>query len=436
MTGFVDVSQIQEGKYDGEQLKIRGWLSNGRSSGGILFLEIRDGTGALQCTVNRKNVDEATFNKLEKLNMESTLELSGIVRADQRAPGGFELSVNNLGEVYEAQPDFPITKKEHGLEFLMDNRHLWIRDAKLQNIFRIRGEFMRAAREWFHDNGYAEIQSPSFQAAACEGGSTLFEVQYFDRKGVYLAQSWQLYAEAMISSLGKIFTLAPSFRAEPSRTRRHLSEFWHLEVEEPWIDHEGIMVVGDELVGSIGRWLAEKVPKRVLAAGRNPKELLKRVETPFPRIKYDEAVEIVQAEGVEMLWGDDFGWQQEEPLTKKFETPFWVVGFPTGIKPFYHLPDPTRPEVTKSGDLMAPEGYGEIIGGGQRVHDYNQLYQRILDDNLKPEDYSWYLDLRKWGTVPHSGFGLGVERVITWMLHLEHIRDTIPFPRDMRRVFP
>ena len=435
MTGFVDIAKILGGKHDEEQVQIRGWLYNSRSSGGLVFLQIRDGTGVLQCTVNKKNVDEATFNNLEGLTMESTLEVGGKVRVDQRAPGGYELSVNNLGTVYEAQPDFPITMKEHGLEFLLDNRHLQVRDPRLQSIFKIKGEFLKAAREWFWENGYTETQSPSFTSAACEGGSTLFEVKYFDKKNVYLSQSWQLYAEAMISSLGKIFTIAPSFRAEPSRTRRHVTEFWHMEVEEPWTTHDGIMKVGDALVTHIAHDLAEKMPKEVQACGRDPKDLLK-VEVPFPRIKYDEAVEILQKDGVEMNWGDDFGWQQEAPLTQHFTSPFWVVGFPTGIKPFYHLPDPARPDTTMSGGLLAPEGYGEIIGGGQRVHDYNQLLQRVLDDNLNPEDYQWYMELRKWGTVPHSGFGLGVERVLTWMLKLEHIRDTIPFPRDMRRVYP
>lgn len=435
MTGFVDIAKILGGKHDEEQVHIRGWLYNSRSSGGLVFLHIRDGTGVLQCTVNKKNVDEATFNNLERLTMESTLELGGKARVDQRAPGGYELSVNNLGTVYEAQPDFPITKKEHGLEFLLDNRHLQVRDPRLQSIFKIKAEFLKAARAWFAENGYTETQSPSFTSAACEGGSTLFEVKYFDKKNVYLSQSWQLYAEAMISSLGKIYTIAPSFRAEPSRTRRHVTEFWHMEVEEPWTDHDGIMKVGDALVTHIAHHLAETMPKEIQATGRDPKDLLK-IETPFPRIKYDEAVEILQKDGVEMLWGDDFGWQQEAPLTKHFDLPFWVTGFPTGIKPFYHMPDPARPDTTKSGDLLAPEGYGEIIGGGQRVHDYNQLLQRVLDDNLNPEDYKWYMELRKWGTVPHSGFGLGVERVLTWMLKLEHIRDTIPFPRDMRRVYP
>jgi asparaginyl-tRNA synthetase len=435
MPELVNIAGILEGDHDGQQVQIRGWLQNSRSSGGIVFLLIRDGTGVLQCTVNKRNVTEAVYNQLEKLTQESALELTGTVKADQRAPNGYELGVNDLGQVYEAQLDFPITKKEHGLEFLMDERHLYIRDPRLMNNFRLRSKFIEAAHKYFWNHGYTEIQSPTFQTGACEGGSTLFEVNYFDKKGVYLAQSWQLYAEAMISSVGKIFTLAPSFRAEPSRTRRHLSEFWHLECEEPWTDLDGINKTGDGLVCHIAHALAEEMPKELRQTGRDPKDL-SRLEPPFPKIKYDEAVEIVQRSGLEMNWGDDFGWQQEEPLTKEFDVPFWVRGFPSGIKPFYHMPDPERPEVTLSSDLLAPEGYGEIIGGGQRVHDYDQLIKRIIADGFNPEDYRWYTDLRKWGTVPHSGFGLGVERVLCWMLKLEHIRDAIPFPRDMRRVFP
>jgi asparaginyl-tRNA synthetase len=400
-----------------------------------MFITLRDGSGLLQCTLERSEVGEELFEKVEGLPLESALELDGTVKEDQRAPGGWELSVTGVGTIYPAQPDFPIVKKEHGTEFLLDNRHLYIRDPRLQNIFQIRARFFEAARDWFKQNDYMETQSPSFMTASVEGGSTLFSVDYFEREGVYLTQSWQLYAEAMISSIGKIYTIAPSFRAEPSRTRRHLSEFWHLEVEEPWTDMDGIMETGDSLVVHIAHTLAKEVPKKVRIAGRDPLELLK-LEIPFPRVSYDEAVEIVQGEGVEMFWGDDFGWQQEGPLTEQFESPFWVVGFPSGIKPFYHMPETNRPEITRSADLMAPEGYGEIIGGGQRVHDFDQLYQRILDDGLDPENYSWYLDLRRWGSVPHSGFGLGIERVIMWMLGLEHIRDTIPFPRDMRRVFP
>ena len=396
---------------------------------------MRDGTAVVQCTLNRRDLGEEVFREVEGLPLESTVVLEGVVNVDERAPDGREVSVASVVEAVAAMLDFPITKQEHGVEFLMDNRHLYVRNPRIQAVMRIRAKFLEVARGWFREHGYTETQSPMFITAACEGGSTLFNVEYFEREGVYLSQSWQLYAEAMISSLGKIYTIAPSFRAEPSRTRRHLSEFWHLEVEEPWQDLAGITGVGDELVTHIGHSLAREMPRELRSVGRDPEELL-ALETPFPRVSYDEAVEIVQSEGVDMYWGDDFGWQQEGPLTKRFDTPFWIVGFPTGIKPFYHMPNPERPDVTMSADLMAPEGYGEIIGGGQRVHDYEQLMSRIDDDGLDPEDYSWYIDLRRWGTVPHSGFGLGVERVVMWMCRLDHIRDAVPFPRDMRRVFP
>jgi asparaginyl-tRNA synthetase len=436
MTGFVRTAEILDGKFDdGADIKIRGWIYTSRSSGGIQFLELRDGTGVIQCTLNKRNIDEKIFNKVERYPIETALELIGKINEDRRAPGGWELRVTGIGAVYESKPDYPIVKKKQGIEFLMDNRHLYIREPRLQMIFQLRAKFLLAAREWFQDNQYTEVQTPMFMTASVEGGSTLFSVDYFEREGVYLSQSWQLYAEALISSLGKIYTIAPSFRAEPSRTRRHLSEFLHMELEEPWSTLKDIQLSGDRLVSHIANTLAGEVPEKVKAVGRDP-EYLASLKAPFPKITYDEAVEIVQSKGVEMFWGDDFGWQQEEPLTEEFETPFWVVGYPSGIKPFYHMPDPKRPEITLSSDLLAPEGYGEIIGGGQRVHNYEQLYQRTIDDGLDPSNYEWYMDLRKWGTVPHSGFGLGVERVLMWMLNLEHIRDTVPFPRDMRRVYP
>ena len=434
--GFMDVADILHGTIEeGTEVQVRGWINTSRSSGGIQFLELRDGSGILQCTLNKRNIEQDVFEAVEKYPLETTLELKGTIKQDKRAPGGWELRISGVGTVYESHQDYPIVKKEHGVEFLMDKRHLYVRDPRLQNIFKIRAHFLKAARRYFDENDYTECHSPMFMTASVEGGSTLFNVEYFEREGVYLSQSWQLYAEAMISCLGKIYTIAPSFRAEPSRTRRHLSEFWHLELEEPWSDLYGIMESGDKLVCAIANALANEIPDKIKLAGRDP-EYLANLKPPFPQITYDRAVEIVQEQGVDMYWGDDFGWQQEGPLTEQFETPFWVVGFPSGIKPFYHMPNPDRPEVTLSADLLAPEGYGEIIGGGQRVHDYEQLYQRTIDDGLDPSNYEWYMDLRKWGTVPHSGFGLGVERVIMWMLKLEHIRDTIPFPRDMRRVYP
>lgn len=431
----MDVAGILDGKYDGQRVSVRGWIYNKRSSGGIQFLILRDGSGVVQCTLDRKSIGEEAFERIEKLPVESVIELWGTVKVDRRAPGGRELSVDRVGLILESQPDYPITHKRHGLDFLLDNRHLYIREPKMQAILRLRAKTMEAARSWLVEKGYTETHSPIFTAAACEGGSTLFEVEYFDEEGVYLAQSWQLYAEALISSLGKIYTIAPSFRAEKSRTRRHLAEYWHLEVEEPFTDLYGIMKVGDELVTHICHTLARERPRELKMLGREPEELL-RLEPPFPRITYDEALEILRKDGIELLWGEDMGWQQEEPLTKHFDTPFWVTHFPKGVKAFYHKPDPERPEVTLSADLLAPEGYGEIIGGGQRIDDYDELLTRIREEGLDPEDYKWYLDLRRWGSVPHSGFGLGIERLLMWVARLQHIRDAIPFPRDMRRVYP
>jgi asparaginyl-tRNA synthetase len=435
MSEPVDVAGILDGRYDGKRVKVRGWIYNKRSSGGIQFILLRDGTGVVQCTLDRKSLGEEIFERIERLPIESVVELDGVVRVDERAPEGREVSVEGVGLIIESQPDYPITHKRHGVDFLLDNRHLYIRLPRMQAILRLRAKTMEAAREWLVGNGYTETHSPIFTAAACEGGSTLFEVQYFDEKGVYLTQSWQLYAEALISSLGKIYTIAPSFRAERSRTRRHLAEYWHLEVEEPFADLDKIMRVGDGLVTHICHTLAKELPRELRRLGRDPEELL-RLEPPYPRITYDEALEILRGDGIELPWGEDMGWQQEEPLTKHFDTPFWVTHFPKGVKAFYHKPDPKRPEVTLSADLLAPEGYGEIIGGGQRIDDYEELLQRIREEGLDPEDYRWYLDLRRWGSVPHSGFGLGIERLIMWVARLEHIRDAIPFPRDMRRVYP
>ncbi|MCD6479690.1 asparagine--tRNA ligase [Candidatus Bathyarchaeota archaeon] len=432
---LVDIASILDGEHDGEEVTIRGWMYNHRSSGGIQFLMVRDGSGVIQCTLPRDRVPEETYKRVEKLPLESVVELKGVVKVDERAPNGRELSITEVVNLWEAQPGYPITRKRHGVDFLLDHRHLYIRDPKMQAILRIRSKVLEAARDWLREHGYTETHSPSFITAACEGGSTLFSVDYFGRKDVYLTQSWQLYAEALIYTLGKIYTIAPSFRAEKSRTRRHLAEYWHLEVEEPWTDLWGIMKVGDELVTHICHRVAEEMSRELKSLGRDPKELL-RLEPPYPRITYDEALEILRKDGIELEWGDDFGWREEEPLTRHFDTPFWVTHFPIGVKAFYHKPDPKRPEVTLSADMLAPEGYGEIIGGGQRIDDYEELLTRIVEEGLNPEDYSWYLDLRKWGSVPHSGFGLGVERLIMWICHLDHIRDAIPFPRDVRRVFP
>ncbi|MEM2914045.1 MAG: asparagine--tRNA ligase [Candidatus Bathyarchaeia archaeon] len=431
---IVETSKILMGGYVGERVAIRGWLHNRRSSGGIHFFLIRDGTGVIQCTVKKDKVKNEDFELAKNLQQESTLELAGIVREDPRAPGGYEIQVDSIKVVHMADEGFPIAKKFHGPEFLLDNRHLWIRSQKMQRILRIRSKFIESAEQWLRKNGYTEFQAPILITAAVEGGSTLFNVKYFDTDA-YLTQSWQLYAEAAIASLGKIYTIAPSFRAERSRTRRHLTEYWHLEVEIPWCDLDGIMKVEEELLTHIVHTLSSEMIKDLEALGRSPEDLLK-IDPPFQRITYDEAVDILNKDGVRFQWGDDLGWVEEKHLTLKFNKPFFVTHYPKNVKAFYHKTDPKRPEVTLSADLLAPEGYGEITGGGQRIDDLNELLRRIDEENLDPKDYQWYIDLRKYGSVPHSGFGLGVERTIAWICKLNHIRDAIAFPRLINRVYP
>ena len=433
MTDFVVVRKILAGDADSARVKLRGWLHNRRSSGGILFLIVRDGTGFLQCTAKKDQLGEK-FSEIETLPLESTVEVEGEVTRDPRAPRGYELRITDLQVLQRSHEDFLIAKKYHGPEFLLDNRHFWIRSKKMQTILRVRALVIEESRRWLKDHGYLEVQVPILVSAAVEGGSTLFEVKYFQEKA-YLTQSWQLYAEAMIASLGKIYTLAPSFRAEKSRTRRHLTEYWHLELEEPWLDFEGLIRVEEELVLHICHRVADQAADDLKELGRDPSELAS-LEGPFPTISYDRAVELIRKSDSSFEWGTDLGYNQEKILTKEFTTPFFVTHYPKGVKAFYHMPDPKRPEVTLSVDLLAPEGYGEITGGGQRIHDYEQLMRRIDEEHLNPKDYSWYLDLRKYGTVPHSGFGMGIERTVAWICKLRHIRDAAAFPRLMNRLRP
>jgi len=434
MTEFTDIAKILTNGFESRDVNIRGWLHNKRSSGGIHFLLIRDGTGSLQCTMKKDMVKAEAFELTGTLSLESVVELSGNVKKDSRAPGGYEVSVTELRVTHAAQEDFPIAKKYHGPEFLLDNRHLWIRSQKMQRILRIRSKMLEAAREWFTMNEYSEFHAPMLITAACEGGSTLFEVKYFDTDA-YLTQSWQLYAEAAIASLGRIYTIAPSFRAEKSRTRRHLTEYWHLEVEIPWADMEEIMKVEEELLSHVFRTLGEEMSDDLKALGREPECLLK-IQPPFEQISYDKVVDILKEDGVDFKRGDDLGWVEEKHLTSKYTSPFFVTHYPRGVKAFYHKPDPKIPDVTLSVDLLAPEGYGEITGGGQRIDDLEELLKRIEEENLNPDDYRWYIDLRRYGSVPHSGFGLGVERTLAWVCKLDHIRDGIAFPRLINRIYP
>ncbi len=433
MKDYTEISRILAG--EGGTHSVRGWLHNKRSSGGVLFLILRDGTGTLQCVLRRDKFDEETYARIERLPVESVLEVTGVVREDPRAPGGHELSAEGARVVHEAAVGFPIAKKFHSPDFLLDNRHLWIRNKKMQTILRVKARLLRAARGWLEGHGYTEVQVPILTAAACEGGSTLFPVDYFG-KTVYLAQSWQLYAEAVIASLGKVYTVAPSFRAEKSRTRRHLTEYWHLEVEEPFCDLDGTMKVQEELISHVCHTLAKEAGGELSSLRREPDALLS-IQPPFRRITYDEAVDALRRDGIEIAWGEDLTWRHERVLALKFDQPFFVTHFPKGMKAFYHKADPKRAEVTLSADLLAPEGYGEIIGGGQRIHDLDELLGRVREEGLDPEGYQWYIDLRRYGSVSHAGFGLGIERVLAWVCRLKHIRDAIAFPRLVRRkVYP
>jgi len=434
MKNFTDVSSILSGKHTDEKVYIRGWLHNMRSSGGIHFLLIRDGTGIIQCTVKKGSVEDRIFEEAKDLTQESSLKIAGTVKEDPRAPGGYEIKVETLKIFHRAEEGYPIAKKYHGPEFLLDNRHLWIRSQKMQMILRVRAKFLEASREWFNVNGFTEFHSPTLITAACEGGSTLFPVKYFDQEA-YLTQSWQLYAEAAIASLGKIYTVAPSFRAEKSRTRRHLTEYWHLEAEAPWCDLNCIMKIQEDLFAYVLDVLCDEMSRELESLGRPPDEV-RMMKPPFKRITYDRAVELLSERGVSFKWGEDLTWTHEKILTENFDKPFFVTHFPTGVKAFYHKPDPDRPEVTLSADLLAPEGYGEITGGGQRIDELEELLRRMKEEGLNPEEYKWYVDLRRYGSVPHSGFGLGVERVVAWICKLDHIRDAVAFPRLINRVYP
>ncbi len=428
------VEEIFRDSLADQTVTVRGWLQNKRSSGGIIFLLVRDGSGVLQITLRKGGVDDKTFEAFSSVGIESSVELTGQVRLDGRAPGGREI-VAVSGRVLDvAREEFPIAKKFHGPEFLLDQRHLFVRSDKMRSTLKIRAEILRAAREWFEQEHFLEVQVPILTSAAVEGGSTLFEVKYFDEKA-YLTQSWQLYAEALIASVGKIYTVAPSFRAEKSRTRRHLTEYWHVEAEAPWCDLDGIIKVEEELLSHIVKRLLERSGRELELFERKSVDL-ERVKAPFPRVSYDQAFKMIGEESSGIKYGDDLGYEQEKLLTKHFDRPFFVTGYPKKAKAFYHKPDPLNPELTLSVDLLAPEGYGEITGGGERISDYELLLSRIREEGLDVKNYGWYLDLRKFGSVPHSGFGMGLERVVSWICRLDHIRDAIAFPRLINRLYP
>jgi asparaginyl-tRNA synthetase len=424
------------GKFDGQEVTIRGWLYNIREAGKLIFPIFRDGTGIIQGVCSLKENPEA-FEGLKGLTQESSVIVTGEIRAEQRAPGGFEMGVTKIQivqKVSEATP-FPIQLKEHGVDFLLDQRHLWIRTPRQAAILRIRAEAIRSARNFMDSQGYTLTDSPMFTPAACEGTSTLFEVNYIDDQKAYLTQSGQLYIEATAMALGKVYTFGPTFRAEKSKTRRHLTEFWMLEPEAAYAGLDDMMDLGEGLVSAIVQGVVKNKTRELETLKRDIGKL-ENIKPPFPRVTYEEAIAVLQKNGNPAKFGDDFGGDEETLISNSFDRPVMVHHYPTAIKAFYMQPDANRPDLALSFDMLAPEGYGEIIGGSQRIHDYDLLVKRLKEHNLPEESFQWYLDLRRYGSVPHAGFGLGLERTVAWICGTEHIREVIPFPRMIYRVYP
>jgi asparaginyl-tRNA synthetase len=421
-------------RFEGKTVTLRGWLHNRRSSGKIHFLTVRDGSGFIQCVMSKQAVGEEVFTRADHLSQESAVIVHGTVRADSRAPGGFEIDVTGLDVVSEAQ-NYPITPKEHGVDFLMDRRHLWIRAPRQQAILRIRHEVIDAVRDYFNSRHFVLADTPIFTPAACEGTTTLFPVQYFEDTTAFLTQSGQLYNEANAMALGRVYCFGPTFRAEKSKTRRHLTEFWMVEPEVAYATLDDVIDLAEGLVVSVVERVLEKRQQELKILERDTSKL-ESVKGPFPRISYDQAAETLKKKGLPFEWGGDFGAPDETALSEGYDRPVFVHGFPSAIKAFYMKPHAERPEVSLSVDLLAPEGYGEIIGGGQRIDDLDLLLRRIKEHDLPQEAFEWYLDLRRFGSVPHSGFGMGIERVVTWICGIEHLREAIPYPRMLYRMYP
>jgi asparaginyl-tRNA synthetase len=443
----IRVEQIAQ--YAGQEVQIKGWVYNRTDKGKLVFLLVRDGSGFVQCVAFKGELDEAIFDQLIRLPQESSVIITGPVREDKRAPGipgGYEIGVKEIKIVQTANADYPMALKDHGVDFALDNRHLWIRMQSQWAILRVRATVISAIREWLDTHGFISMDTPILTPAPCEGTTTLFETEYFDEGKAYLSQSGQLYNEANIAAFGKVYSFGPTFRAEKSKTRRHLTEFWMVEPEAAFCDLDQLMEIEEQYVSHIvQRVLRDRMPE-LKFLGRDLSRL-EKIVPPFPRISYDDAARKIQElwaaetdpEKKELLkfdWGSDFGAPHESALTALYEKPVLVYGYPTAVKAFYMEPWPGRPEVCKSVDLLAPEGYGEIIGGSERMSDPDLLLQRIHEHKLPEADLKWYLDLRKFGSVPHSGFGMGVERTVAWICGIEHIREAIPYPRTIKRVYP
>ena len=420
-------------KYVGKEIEIKGWVYNIRSSGKIIFILLRDGTGIMQCVASKSDVGEEVFNKLKTLTQESSIIVQGTVHPDKRAPGGYELNLKKLVWTNITE-DYPIALKEHGVGFLMGHRHLWLRSKRQWAILRIRHRIEKSLRDFFDNRGFTLIDAPILTPNACEGSTTLFQTDYFG-KPAFLSQSGQLYMEAAAMAFGKVYCFGPTFRAEKSKTRRHLTEFWMIEPEIAYITFEENMRLQEDMITYIVKEVLKNCKDELDIIGRDTSPL-EKIAPPFPKIHYKEALAILKKHGKEVEWGHDFGGDEETILADEFNKPVFVHHFPVETKAFYMKPDPNEPGTVLAADLLAPEGYGEIVGGSQRIDDYDLLLERLKANNLSKDDYDWYLDLRKYGSVPHGGFGLGIERTVAWIAKLPHVRETIPFPRLLGKIYP
>jgi asparaginyl-tRNA synthetase len=433
MSGETSVSIRELKGRIGATVALRGWVQAKRSSGKIQFVQIRDGSGVVQAVASRADVPEAAWNELERATQESTITATGLVRADRRSPSGVELGLADF-RVDHLTLDFPITPKEHGTAFLMENRHLWLRSSRQRAALRIRSEVEQAIHDFYHARDYVRIDSPILTPAACEGTSTLFATDYFGDQA-FLSQSGQLYLEPALAAFGKVYCFGPTFRAEKSKTRRHLMEFWMVEPEVAFLEFDGLCELAEEFVCELVARVLDRCREELATLERDPAPL-ERVTRPFPRLTYTEAIARLNAKGNPIAWGDDFGADEETAVAADFDQPVLVSRFPAAFKAFYMQPDPADPRVVLGLDLLAPEGYGEIIGGSQRIHDHDLLLERIRAHDLPIEAFQWYLDVRKYGSCPHSGFGMGLERFVAWMGKLEHLRESIPYPRMLYKIYP
>jgi asparaginyl-tRNA synthetase len=432
MTSFLSICSLLSSPRLEETVAIRGWIYRTRSSGKIVFTTVRDSSGIIQVTIKKGNMPDAQFEAAVSASIESSVEVTGTMHKDERAPGGYEVRASSFTVVGSAVP-FPITEYQSE-ELLLDNRHLWIRSREQTAVMKVKATLLAGAREWLRENEFTEVTPPIFTQNACEGGVTLFKLKYFDRDA-FLSQSAQMYLESLIFALERVYSITPSFRAEKSRTPRHLTEYWHLELEEAWVDNEGNMWIQEQLVSAmVAKVLKER--KEELEILKRDIEPLKAVQAPFKRVRYEKMIDLLHSKGFDIPFGADLGAVEERAITEEEVAPVFVTNFPKECKAFYMKEDPDDPRTYKCADLLAPFGFGEIIGGSERETDLNKIIQRLEEQNIPQDPYRWYLDLRRYGSVPHSGFGMGTERIVKWVCNLDHIRDAIPYPRTVARVYP